>query len=140
MDGGRMENILQACGKLRIWLRPSTIHRFVRCIDYPLNNGHGTFEQFKTFIRNPHVIEAKLLNQDKQVQDAKDKNEETKEETVVKKAKESERKRDGEVNGDVALIIGDERKRETHVGNQDTLVPTIRSTFGWPNGAPASLP
>jgi hypothetical protein len=110
MDGGRMENILQACGKLRIWLRPSTIHRFVRCIDYPLNNGHGTFEQFKTFIRNPHVIEAKLLNQDKQVQDAKDKNEETKEEAemaLAAEAEESAKRKKDEPLDDASSLIPD---------------------------------
>ena len=61
LDGGRLENILQACGALRIWLRPRAIDRFFRCIDYPLNDGHATFDQFKAFVQNPHVVEAKII-------------------------------------------------------------------------------
>ncbi len=63
-DASRVENILQACGKLRMWLRPSKINRFFRCIDHPLNDGHATFEQFQTFIKNPEVIEAQFFIED----------------------------------------------------------------------------
>ena len=63
-DASRVENILQACGKLRMWLRPSKINRFYRCIDHPLKDGHATYEQFKTFIKNPEVIEAQFFMED----------------------------------------------------------------------------
>ena len=47
-----------------MWLRPSKINRFYRCIDHPLKDGHATYEQFKTFIKNPEVIEAQFFMED----------------------------------------------------------------------------
>ena len=105
-----MENILQACGKLRIWLRPSSVHRFMRCIDYPLNNGHGSYDQFKAFIRNPHTIEAKLLNEDKRLQDEKDKEKKMKEEAAASTAavaEELEKQKSGEMLDDASSLIPD---------------------------------
>ena len=47
-----------------MWLRPSKINRFYRCLDYPTRNGHATYDQFKAFIKNPEQLEAKFYMED----------------------------------------------------------------------------